>query len=213
MLPFDELNVLYARDHEYISEPYDQYFGDMEISEEQAKAREKSARELEDVFLLLLAAILAAYNNGTYDFNEAVSEAQRGYERIAINIGIEVSSFFLMVHIPSIIAEIVDVTVNDPDKPFNFSIDRAILIAENEANSLWNDAEFQEAIESGYTEKTWHTMRDKRVRDTHRDVEGMTVPIMEPFEVGDSLMMYPRDDSLGAGMEEIANCRCSVSYS
>lgn len=26
------------------------------------------------------------------------------------------------------------------------------------------------------------------------------------------MMMYPKDDSLGAGLEEIVNCRCSVEY-
>ena len=54
---------------------------------------------------------------------------------------------------------------------------------------------------------------DKHTRDSHRDLDGVSKPISEPFEVGEYLMQFPTDDSLGAGMEEIANCRCSVEYS
>ena len=213
MLDFDELNRLYIRDHDYISLPYDEYFGEMNITEEQKEQRQESAEELEKLFIFLLAAILAAYNNGTYDYQDAIEEAQRGYERIAVSISLTVSEYFLNVHIPMVISEIVRVAIQNPEKEFNFSIDRAMSLAENEANFIWNDAEFQEAVEAGMTEKTWHTMRDKRVRDSHAEMEGVTIPINEPFEVGESLMMAPGDDSLGASSGELLNCRCSVSYS
>jgi len=60
--------------------------------------------------------------------------------------------------------------------------------------------------------KTWWTMRDNMVRESHAAVHGVTVPFDEPFEVGDSLLMFPGDTSLGAGVEEIANCRCSPLF-
>ena len=60
--------------------------------------------------------------------------------------------------------------------------------------------------------KQWGTMRDGRVRQTHQEVDGVEIAEHEAFLVGASLMMYPGDDSLGADIEEIINCRCSVKY-
>lgn len=60
------------------------------------------------------------------------------------------------------------------------------------------------------TMHTWMTMRDMRVRDTHRAVDGDTRPVDEPFIVGGNRMMYPHDPS--APIEETANCRCVVLY-
>ena len=91
------------------------------------------------------------------------------------------------------------------------SRERANLIALNESNWKWNNEEFFEALGSKKT-KTWHTAPDERVRLTHMEVEGKTIPVDELFHVGSSLMLYPLDMSHGASLSEIANCRCSVSY-
>lgn len=56
------------------------------------------------------------------------------------------------------------------------------------------------------TQKTWWTAQDDRVRESHADVHGETIAFDDAFEVGDSQMMYPGDESLGAGPEEIINC-------
>lgn len=56
--------------------------------------------------------------------------------------------------------------------------------------------------------KVWISMNDDKTRDSHLDADGQEQNIDEPFEVGDSLLMEPGDDSLGADIEEIANCRC-----
>lgn len=89
--------------------------------------------------------------------------------------------------------------------------ERANLIALNEANWKWNNQEFYEAKESKKT-KTWHTALDERVRLTHMELEGVTIPIDEPFHVGASLMMFATDESMGADISELANCRCSTEY-
>lgn len=60
--------------------------------------------------------------------------------------------------------------------------------------------------------KSWMTLRDKRVRPTHKEAEGQSRPVNEAFNVGGSRMMYPGDRSLGASIKEIANCRCSAQY-
>lgn len=88
---------------------------------------------------------------------------------------------------------------------------RANLIALNESNWKWNNQEFFEAKASKKT-KTWHIALDEKVRLTHMEMEGVTIPVDEPFHVGSSLMMMPLDMSLGADISEIANCRCTVSY-
>ena len=88
---------------------------------------------------------------------------------------------------------------------------RANLIALNEANWKWNNEEYFEAVDENRT-KIWHTALDEKVRMTHITMEGVEIPIDEPFHVGSSLMQYPLDTSLGADISEIANCRCSVEY-
>lgn len=92
------------------------------------------------------------------------------------------------------------------------SIERAISVAENEANAILNGEEYSNAVKNGCTKKRWKSYRDERVRADHADVDGQVVDISRPFRVGKYMMMYPKDDSLGAGLEEIVNCRCSVEY-
>jgi SPP1 gp7 family putative phage head morphogenesis protein len=60
--------------------------------------------------------------------------------------------------------------------------------------------------------KTWWSAADSRVRDSHREVHGETIDYDQPFTVGDSQMMRPGDGSMGAGPEEIVNCRCSILF-
>jgi len=60
--------------------------------------------------------------------------------------------------------------------------------------------------------KTWWSAQDKRVRDTHREAHGQTVDYDQPFTVGGAAMMRPGDDSMGAGPQEIINCRCAVLF-
>lgn len=62
--------------------------------------------------------------------------------------------------------------------------------------------------------KQWWSAHDNRVRDTHKDpsVDGVSIPYDEAFTVGAYKMMRPGDASLGAGPEEIINCRCSLLF-
>lgn len=210
-LSFDELNALYGDENDPMSTDYDEYFDDMDLTEPQKWARRDSAEEMEDVFRDLLALVFYLYVEGAYDYTAAIAEAQKAYEDALY--GIEVSDYFKAAHIPNAVNSVVNTMLQNPDNPFNFSLDRARLIAENEANSIWNDSEYEEALRSGKKRKTWHTIMDKRTRDWHAEVNGQTKPITEPFEVSGELMQYPRDESLGASGGNIVNCRCSVSYS
>lgn len=107
---------------------------------------------------------------------------------------------------------LADSKANQPRDPYAVSMDRATNVAENEANTILNGDEYNAAIKNGCTKKRWTSYKDERVRADHADVDGQVVEINRPFHVGEYMMMYPKDDSLGAGLEEIVNCRCSVEY-
>lgn len=62
-------------------------------------------------------------------------------------------------------------------------------------------------------EKIWKSKGDMRVRHTHAAMTGQKVLLDQPFRSPKgALLMYPGDGSLGAGWDELANCRCTVSY-
>jgi len=214
-LSFDELNKLYEAEHEdnLRSMPFEQYFGEMELSREQKDRRIETAREIQSFMRLAIMELYYELHEGEYGEYDPSNTIREGYSSLLNRLNIPLTAFFAAMHVESVASEIPLSTMMYPDDPYFFSKDRVALIAENEANSIWNDSEHQDAIMSGKTRKTWDAIIDKVTRDTHRDINGVTIPIDEPFQVGDSLMMYPKDESMGAGPEEIVNCRCSVSYS
>ena len=79
----------------------------------------------------------------------------------------------------------------------------------NECNLSWI-----KAIYDGYSYKSWHNGRTKRTRVWHKAKFIESVPIDETFDIYGSYparMMYPGD--LNGGAENVANCRCWLSYS
>jgi len=60
-------------------------------------------------------------------------------------------------------------------------------------------------------QKTWITMHDDRVRTSHREVDGITVPIQDKFVVDGYRMELPGDPS--APPAQIINCRCVIAIS
>lgn len=85
---------------------------------------------------------------------------------------------------------------------------RATEIALNETNWIYNWINHQKLIEEKQNTHTWVSMRDEKVRVSHWNADGQTVPINEPFIINGYKMMFPLDDSMGAPVEEIINCRC-----
>ena len=62
--------------------------------------------------------------------------------------------------------------------------------------------------------KRWKTRADERVRNSHKAMQGQTKPGNAPFVTPrGALMMNPGDSSLGAGVSEVARCRCRAIYS
>ena len=58
------------------------------------------------------------------------------------------------------------------------------------------------------SQKRWQTMRDELVRPAHAAALGQTVPTGTPFVVKGQLLMHPGDTSMGATIDNVANCRC-----
>ena len=223
LMKFDRLNVL--SENETISDerkrisrkkiPIHEYFEDMQISEEQKQKRIRLAN-------LLLADVLFlfALSKGNNDKQYLVKSFQNRYTESVKSVAQQDKE--LSRYIRKVCENIVDTTLNNTKKSgdltnrvgdeYMTSIDRAMNIAENEANSILNNDEYRSAIKNGCTKKKWISFGDERVRTDHADVDGEVVDIYKPFHVGGYLMMFPKDDSLGAGLEEIVNCRCSVEY-
>lgn len=85
----------------------------------------------------------------------------------------------------------------------------AIQAARHEA---WLQAVENGAIAESQVRRTWRTAGDTRVRHSHHGMNGDTVGLRQPFtSPSGARLMYPGDTSLGAGLEEVINCRCDVA--
>lgn len=207
-MSFDELNALQATKHPR-SMPYSKYFGEMHISAEQKKARISFAEDFEEkAFELIALAYTVLQFGGDMSSVQLLAESMM---LAAINAVSQADSY-LTLHAVSFAQNFIDVTIAHVDDPYYFSEDRSRVIAENEANIIHNHLDNEDAIRDGYRFKRWDAIVDDKTREDHLDVNGAVVPIDEPFIVGGYEMMYPGDESLGAGPEEIINCRCSVEY-
>lgn len=61
-------------------------------------------------------------------------------------------------------------------------------------------------------EKVWLSVRDAKVRDSHRHADGQAVGLDELFIVNGSLLDHPGDSTHGAPIGETIRCRCSLFY-
>ena len=115
-------------------------------------------------------------------------------------------------YIQRLTEDVIDATERHLDEEYYFSEERALLIAQNESNSVYNNIDFVNAIREGKMFKTWITEEDSKVRPAHEDVDLVTIPIQESFFVGGDMMMYPHD-YLNGSAENLINCRCTCEYS
>ncbi len=99
----------------------------------------------------------------------------------------------------------------------NGTVDDIMRVVETDTNRIYNDAVLnvgrktsEKIAPSGRAvTKTWNTMLDDRVRDTHEYIESVTVPINERFYTfdGDSAMA----PGGFADPKNNINCRCSIT--
>lgn len=95
----------------------------------------------------------------------------------------------------------------------NISAGRARTIAAQECNTSLLAGNYDMAQHGGFSMKTWHVTNPGKARDTHRELNGKSVPITEPFVTskGNKLMM-PCDPNCSVA-EETVNCHCFLTYS
>ena len=232
MARVDELNIYRKRDLSLAEDVYKEieekafdykefindYFKPMDISEKQREERRKLANEMFNVFLFLFSLVEVSQNYNYLNVEYLVTQFELQYAPLVMSYSR--NDEYISGYVDKVSKDIVNTTVDNVRKPkdssenkFATSDKRAALLSVNEANSVENYEELQEAIENGYTKKSWCTMLDRKVRDTHRVLEGKTIPIDEYFEVGDDLLLFPRDEENCENIENIAGCRCSLKYS
>lgn len=89
--------------------------------------------------------------------------------------------------------------------------DAIIRIAETETHRIANTSALDTATRAGARTKTWVTMLDDKVRETHDYLEGMTVGVKEDFYTFDG------DHASAPGLfslpENNINCRCELVFS
>ena len=211
LLEFDKLNTLSLieiPEERKRSEPYETYFGDMYLTEKQIEDREALAGKIEEPVRNWLLLILIGLATGLVLYEEARQELLDNL--IALNIAD-------VEYLEAMTADITDSTRRNKNDDWYFSEDRVIFISENEANTIMNGTEFQEARNRGMTRKQWIGMKDKRERETHVKMNDMILPIDEYFQVGEAICLYPKDvvspyTTLSEHPEELVNCRCQIKY-
>lgn len=91
---------------------------------------------------------------------------------------------------------------------------RAQVVAVTEVNGALNAGWFGSAVaqqrQLGQTlAKKWISTHDSHTRPDHRQADGQTVPLLSPFIVGESALMYPGDKA--GPPEQVINCRCTAA--
>lgn len=214
---FDEFNSIKTK-----SVPYELYFEKMELTEEQKEKRIEFSKRMKEIIIFLLL-LISAYREYNVEINiykikiEFINRFDLLIEEYLNNAKLskiymnEAINYF-NAYENEFIDSFLDTTIRNINDPFFLSKDRAVLISENEANTVINYIEFIKAVENGKKKKKWIDIKDNKERKTHAEVGGSVIPINEYFFVGDSMMLFPKDTSMGADLKEIANCRCSIKY-
>lgn len=214
LLPFDELNTPKVE-----VEPPEKYFSKMAISKEQKEERVETANDLMDVLLFFFALLAIEMQEVQPDYDMVYRKFKTRFRNVVADHSRMddyqnnyVDEYTLQQYeLTRRHMEAAGVGSGNTDAGWWTSADRAMAIGENEANSILNYSELQKAIDEGYTTKTWVTERDNRVRKTHKEVDGVTIPIKEYFIVGNGVMLAPHDEYNNP--DECVNCRCSLKFS
>lgn len=215
---YDELNI---RPNNRRSEPYKEYFSKMSISDKEKQERIAFSEQMEEVILYILVLIETTIESGETDQEYIQTQFYDKY--LDVVLGYMLIDSYIKEYVLETSKQIIGTTFSHivekhPDSEqatddYYLSNDRAMFISECEANSILNYRQYLKAVKAGKTKKKWIDVGDKRERKTHLEVGGTILPIDEPFSVGDSLLQFPKDTSLGASADEIVNCRCSIQYS
>lgn len=210
----DELNNFeYIYSDSEINKMLWDYFDVMEISEKEKEKRVEASKDFRNAMLFLFTLISVAYEYGYFSIDYVLMQFRNEFANVVVKY--VDSTPFIEKYFEKATRDIVQTTIDhfDPSqKTFWDSDDRAIIVAENESNSILNYDQLQKAKEKGYTMKEWRTERDSRVRKTHRNVDGKRIPIDDYFVFPDCVGLFPHDE-LNLSDSELANCRCTLKFS
>lgn len=209
----DELNNLIPYENKItdIDKWLDEFYEVMPISDERKEKRKSVAKQIREAILFLFSLMYTMAENNSWNYDIALSAFRMEFRNVIVNyVKIDL---FMENYIQEFTQKYLDITIehlSKDDASFFVSDDRATIGGANESNSIIGYEELEEAIKDGSTMKRWRTQRDNRVRHTHREMEGKTIPIDDYFIVGGSALLYPRDPE--GEEKEIAGCRCALEY-
>ena len=183
ILPMDELNR--------IDEEIRQRFGDAQLTDRR--------EEEEDIIDELLDLFLLAYAMGNEVTNENLSSNyQPSVDQVMSVVDAKVAGETWRERVEGYFAN-------------GGTGEDIARIADTEMHRIANTAALDTAKYAGAKSKTWVTMLDDRVRDTHDYLEGETVGIDDDFYT------YDGDHASAPGLFELAennvNCRCELLFS
>lgn len=184
ILPFDELN-------RFTESLRERFYGVANISERK--------EEEEDIIDEMLDLFLLAYAMGNTVTNDSLSSGWKPSSDEVMGV---------------VDAEVVNRTWRERVEDYfsnGGSVDDLVRIAETETHRIANTAALDTAHHAGATKKTWVTMMDDRVRDSHDYLLGQTVGINDEFYTYDGFHA-PAPGMFGVPEEDI-NCRCELIFS
>lgn len=218
-LDFDEVNKLNTeKNNKRKTIIVKDYFEEMELPKEEIEVRKQLALELHGVMLYIFSLVLTMLESENINRDYLVQQLKDRYIEKAknyINIDNYINDYADMFSKGMIrtTLENIDGIKNEGNfENYYLSNERAVFIAVNESNTIMNYEQYKNFRQNGYRKKQWNSEKDDRVRKTHIEADGSIVDIDDFFVVGNSLMLFPKDNSLGASPEEIVNCRCTVKY-
>lgn len=214
----DELNLL----------DYEEWFGEMGISEGRKKARIQMAEDMDDVFIYVFSLMDSDFKHDKepdryYYYNSLQTRLDDVLQSLGYDLVADYPEY--ATYIEDLAEQIVDTTIdnakkaiaseNKSDKPeerpeYWFSENRARNVSADQANAILNGTEHQDAVKSGKKKHIWNSLLDGKERHTHHEAHGQKIPIDKWFKVGHCEMPYPR--YFLAPPSEVVNCRCWEEY-
>lgn len=183
ILPFDEINAFKT----WVREVYYEQRNKLTKDDE------------EDIIDELLDLFLLAYAQGNLETNKSLSSSyQPTLDEVMETVDREIAGKTWKQRVEEIFSN-------------GGGADEIIRIAETETHRDANEAALKSAKKANAKSKTWVTMLDDKVRDTHFPLEGQTIPIDADFYTYDGDMAQA--PGLFTNPENNVNCRCELRFS
>lgn len=195
---------------EELDELLDDYYDPMQLDEEQKDERKKLAKEYYALLIFLFLLLQTQFMYGAVVVEEVVSQFKARLKNICFKY--TTIDTYIVTYIDKVTQRVIENATENMADSYWTSAQRALVIAEEESNTILNHDDLERAKALGYTKKKWLCMKDDKVRKEHLKVENKIIPIDEKFRVGRSRLEFPRDEVNCVYLGDIANCRCSLKF-